>query len=89
MHKVKIITTIDWIDVWVQSAVTLHLYNGEVWTRYKSVLELIPQVLANKSHQKSGTLTNFAYARTVRVANADRPAQGRIIRMAILVFNNN
>jgi hypothetical protein len=33
---------IDWIDCEGQLVVPLHLYKGEVWTRYKSVPELIP-----------------------------------------------
>jgi hypothetical protein len=45
MHKVKTISRVDWDRLWgVQSVVALYLYKGEVWTRYKSVLEIISQV---------------------------------------------
>jgi hypothetical protein len=45
MHKVKTRNRLDSIDCWgLQSAVALHLYKGEVWTRYKSFPELIPRI---------------------------------------------
>lgn len=44
MHKVKTLSRFDLIDCGVQSPVALHLYKWEVWTRYKSVHELISQI---------------------------------------------
>jgi hypothetical protein len=64
--------------VGVQSLVALHLYKGEGLDPLQVVSRANPAVLANKSHEKLGTLTNSAQARTVRATTADRP-RGRFV----------
>ena len=59
--------------VGVQSAVALHLYKGGGLDPLQVVSRANPTVLANKSREKLGTLTNSAHARTVCAITADRP----------------
>jgi hypothetical protein len=60
----------------VQSAVALHLYKGGGLDPLQTDFRVNPTVLGNKSHEKLGTLTVSAQARTVRAATADSPASG-------------
>jgi hypothetical protein len=68
---------LDLIDCWgLQSVVALHLYKGGGLDLLQTVSRDNPAVLGNKSHEKLGTLTEYAHARTVRATTADRPASG-------------
>jgi hypothetical protein len=74
MHKVKMSNRLDLIDCWgVQSAVALYLYKGGGLDPLPTDFRVNPAVLGNKSHEKLGTLTDSAHARTVRATTADSP----------------
>jgi hypothetical protein len=60
--------------VGVQSVVSLHLYKGGGIDPLQVVSRANPAVLANKSHEKLGTLNDSAHKRTVRATTAERPA---------------
>jgi hypothetical protein len=78
---------LDLIDYWgVQSAAALYLYKGGGLDPLQVVPRANPVVLANKSREKLGTLTDSAHARTVRATSADRPAS-RPDHPLNLVFN--
>jgi hypothetical protein len=53
----------------VQSAVALHLYKRGGLDPLRTDFRVNPTVLGNKSHEKLGTLTDSAHARTVRTAS--------------------
>jgi hypothetical protein len=77
MHKVKTSNRLDLIDCWgVQLVVALYLYKGGGLDPLRTDFWVNPTVLGNKSHEKLGTLTDSAHARTVRVTTADSPASG-------------
>jgi hypothetical protein len=77
MHKVKMRNRLDLIDCSsVQSAVALHLYKGGGLDPLQTDFWVNLEVLGNKSHEKLGTLTDSAHARTVCATTADRPASG-------------
>jgi hypothetical protein len=52
----------------VPSVVALHLYKGGGLDPLQTDFQVNPAVLGNKSHEKLGTLTDSAHARTVREA---------------------
>jgi hypothetical protein len=77
MNKVKTRNKLDLIDCWgVQSVVALHLYKGGGLDPLQTVFRVNPVVLGNKSHEKLGTLTDSAHARTVYAITADYPDRG-------------
>jgi hypothetical protein len=59
-----------------QSVVALYLYKGGGLDSLRTDFRVNPTVLGNKSHEKLGTLTVSAHARTVRAATADSPDRG-------------
>jgi hypothetical protein len=65
--------------VGVQSAVALHLYKGGGMDPLQVGPRVNPTGLANKFCKKSGTLTNFAHAWTVR-ARYDGQSGPRTVR---------
>jgi hypothetical protein len=62
--------------VGVQSTVTLHLYKGGGLDLLQVGSRVNPIGLANKSREKSGTLTDSTHARTIRATMVDSMDHG-------------
>jgi hypothetical protein len=60
----------------VQSTAALHLYKGGGLDPLRTDFRVNPTILGNKSHEKLGTLTVYAHARTVRAATMDSQDRG-------------